>query len=87
MTKETALTLKLRRDYQIPGVPGFRYLFRYIAIYQGKGIIDTLADVAEYYNIPFRSVQNEYYKLLNDYNMTDKDVKELIKWYNTLGNS
>lgn len=87
MTKEAALTLKLRREHQIPGVPGFRYLFHYIVSYSGKGIIDTLADVAEYYRIPFRSVQNNYYKILTDYNMTDKDVKELIKWYNTLGNN
>lgn len=87
MNKDVALTLKLRRDYQIPGVPGFRYLFRYIAIYQGKGIIDTLADVAEYYKVPFRTVQNNYYKILANYNMTGKDVKELIKWYSTLGNN
>ena len=87
MNKDVALTLKLRRDYQIPGVPGFRYLLRIITHYNNSGIIDTIREVSEYYKVPFRTVQNNYYKLLSNYYMTDKDIKELILWYSTLGNN
>lgn len=87
MNKDVALTLKLRRDYQIPGVPGFRYLLRIITHYNNSGIIDTIREVSEYYNVPFRTVQNNYYKLLSNYYMTTKDIKELISWYNTLTNN
>lgn len=76
----SALNLKLRREFIPSGEPGYRYVFRYILIYEGKSVFDTLTDVAEYYKTPFKTVEREFYKTLTRNHMEHKDIEEMIKW-------